>query len=199
MHSTTSGKPRLLFRCHVLRRESLPRQALPCSFVKEPFCRHYTESSRKALEKGDKRDLEKVRMEREELERQQREGWRRATDRGRLKLKLQSRRRTAAMDSNDDGRDGDELWTTKNGISRRTTYGVGKTRPFPMHYLPFPMHYLPFSTHYLPFPTHTYDVGKTLALGIPLIFHVRLFPTHYLRRRENLGLSRCTTYDVGKT
>uniref|UniRef100_A0A9I9EDE8 Uncharacterized protein n=1 Tax=Cucumis melo TaxID=3656 RepID=A0A9I9EDE8_CUCME len=45
--STTSRKPRLLFRRHVLRRESLPQQALPCSFVKEPFCRHYTESSRK--------------------------------------------------------------------------------------------------------------------------------------------------------
>uniref|UniRef100_A0A9I9EA41 Uncharacterized protein n=1 Tax=Cucumis melo TaxID=3656 RepID=A0A9I9EA41_CUCME len=44
--------------------------------------------------KGDKRDPEKVRMEREELERQQRERWRRATDGGRLKLKLQSRRRT---------------------------------------------------------------------------------------------------------
>ncbi|KAA0047890.1 Nuclear protein X1 isoform 3 [Cucumis melo var. makuwa] len=43
---------------------------------------------------GDKRDPEKVRMEREELERWKREGWRRATDGGRLKLKLQSRRRT---------------------------------------------------------------------------------------------------------
>ncbi|KAA0052254.1 Nuclear protein X1 isoform 3 [Cucumis melo var. makuwa] len=95
MQSTTSGKPRLLSRRHVLRRKSLPRQALPCSFVEEPFCRHYIESSRKALEKGDKRDPEKVRMEREELERQQREGWRRATNGGRLKLKLQSRRRTA--------------------------------------------------------------------------------------------------------
>ncbi|KAA0050870.1 putative bromodomain-containing protein [Cucumis melo var. makuwa] len=49
----------------------------------------------KALEKGDKRDPEKVRMEREELERQQRKGWRRATDERRLKLKLWLRRRTA--------------------------------------------------------------------------------------------------------
>ncbi|TYJ99458.1 global transcription factor [Cucumis melo var. makuwa] len=65
-------------------------------------------------------------------------------------------------------------------ISRCTTYGVGKPRPFP--------------THYLPFPTHIYGVGKTKALGIPLIFHVRLFPTHYLWRRENLGLSRRTTF-----
>uniref|UniRef100_A0A9I9EJX5 Uncharacterized protein n=1 Tax=Cucumis melo TaxID=3656 RepID=A0A9I9EJX5_CUCME len=100
---------------------------------------------------GDKRDPEKVRMEREELERQQREGWRRATDGGRLKLKLQSRRWIAAADGNDDGRDGDELRIATNvslfsepfpfrfqfyvkqkrnnnqGISRRTTYGVEKT------------------------------------------------------------------------
>ncbi|KAA0042416.1 putative bromodomain-containing protein [Cucumis melo var. makuwa] len=91
------------------------------------------------------------RMEREELERQQREGWRRATDGGRLKLKLQSRRWIAAADGNDDGRDGDELRIATNvslfsepfpfrfqfyvkqkrnnnqGISRRTTYGVEKT------------------------------------------------------------------------
>uniref|UniRef100_A0A9I9EEK2 Bromodomain-containing protein n=1 Tax=Cucumis melo TaxID=3656 RepID=A0A9I9EEK2_CUCME len=83
----------------------------------------------KAREKGDKRDPEKVRMEREELERQQREGWRRATDGGRLKLKLKllSRRRTVARDDNDDGTDGGELWTTTNGLSRRITYGVGNT------------------------------------------------------------------------
>ncbi|KAA0066924.1 pol protein [Cucumis melo var. makuwa] len=94
IHDIGKASPDKLYRRHVLRRESLPRQALLCSFVKESFCRHYTESSRNALENGDKRDPEKVRMEREELERQQREGWRRATDRGRLKLKLQSRRRT---------------------------------------------------------------------------------------------------------
>ncbi|KAA0053449.1 transcription factor GTE8-like isoform X3 [Cucumis melo var. makuwa] len=46
----------------------------------------------------------------------------------------------------------------------------GKPRPFPMPYLPF--------------PTHTYGVGKTYALGIPLISHVRLVPMHYLRHRE---------------
>ncbi|KAA0055456.1 putative bromodomain-containing protein [Cucumis melo var. makuwa] len=38
------------------------------------------------------------RMEREEFERQQREGWRRAMDGGRLKLKLQSQRRTMTME-----------------------------------------------------------------------------------------------------
>ncbi|KAA0066409.1 putative bromodomain-containing protein [Cucumis melo var. makuwa] len=51
----------------------------------------------KALEKGDKRDPEKVRMEREELERQQREGWWRATNGGTLKLKLRPRRGMSTM------------------------------------------------------------------------------------------------------
>ncbi|KAA0061908.1 putative bromodomain-containing protein [Cucumis melo var. makuwa] len=68
----------------------------------------------KAREKGDKRDPEKVRMKREELERQQREGWRRATDGGRLKLKLRPQRRTAARDDNDDGTDDGELQTSTN-------------------------------------------------------------------------------------
>ncbi|KAA0047156.1 global transcription factor [Cucumis melo var. makuwa] len=43
-----------------------------------------------------------------------REGWRRATDGGRLKLKLQSQRRMAATDDNEDGRDGGELRTATN-------------------------------------------------------------------------------------
>uniref|UniRef100_A0A9I9E330 Bromodomain-containing protein n=1 Tax=Cucumis melo TaxID=3656 RepID=A0A9I9E330_CUCME len=76
MQSTTSGKPRLLYRAALLRNR---------------FADTILKAREKALEKGDKRDPEKVRMEREELERQQREGWRRATDGERLKLKLHPR------------------------------------------------------------------------------------------------------------
>ncbi|TYK14842.1 transcription factor GTE10 isoform X2 [Cucumis melo var. makuwa] len=82
------------------------------------------------------------------------------------------------------------------------TYGVGKTyalgTPFISHrrenlrlgntpYFPreaFSDALLMASGKPRPFPTHTYGVGKTYALGIPLISHVRLVPMHYLRHRE---------------
>uniref|UniRef100_A0A9I9EAP4 Bromodomain-containing protein n=1 Tax=Cucumis melo TaxID=3656 RepID=A0A9I9EAP4_CUCME len=104
------------------------RKASPDRLYRATLLRNrFADTILKAREKGDKRDPEKVRMKREELERQQREGWRRATDGGRLKLKLRSWRRTAARDGNDDGTDENELRTATNEISRRTTYDVGKT------------------------------------------------------------------------
>ncbi|KAA0037062.1 putative bromodomain-containing protein [Cucumis melo var. makuwa] len=65
------------------------------ALLRNRFADTILKAREKAFEKGDKRDPEKVKMEREELERQQREGWRRATDGGRLKLKLRPRRQTA--------------------------------------------------------------------------------------------------------
>ncbi|TYK29695.1 hypothetical protein E5676_scaffold3607G00010 [Cucumis melo var. makuwa] len=108
--TTTSGKPRLLSRRHVLRRESLPRQALPCSFVKEPVCRHYTESSRKALENIEKRRL--------------------AASYGRRKVEAEVA--VAATDDNEDGRDDGEL-RTATGFSRRTAEAVSASRSRTTH------------------------------------------------------------------
>ncbi|KAA0041919.1 putative bromodomain-containing protein [Cucumis melo var. makuwa] len=100
---------------HCVRKASLDR-LYRAALLRNHFTDTILKAREKALEKvqGDKRDPKKVRMEREELERHQREDWWRATDRGRLKLKLQPRRRTAAMDGNDDGTDGGELRTTTN-------------------------------------------------------------------------------------
>ncbi|KAA0056303.1 putative bromodomain-containing protein [Cucumis melo var. makuwa] len=142
-----------------------PDRLYRTALLRNRFADTILKAREKALKKGDKRDLEKVKMEREELERQQREGWRRATNGGRLKLKLRPWRRMTARDSNDDGMDGGELRTAMNvslfsepfpfcfqfcvkqkrnkysedlsthylqrrknlDLSRRTTYGIGKT------------------------------------------------------------------------
>ncbi|TYK00324.1 uncharacterized protein E5676_scaffold1923G00020 [Cucumis melo var. makuwa] len=190
MQTTTSGKPRLLSRRHVLRRESLPRQALPCSFVKEPFYRHYTESSRKALEKIEKRRLAASYERR----------------------KAEDEVAVAATDDNEDGRDNGELRTvtvcpdallafSDAHLRCRENLGLGNIPYFPRE--AFPNALLMASEKPKPFPTHTYGVGKTYALGIPLISHVRLVPTHYLRRREYPLFSDvlCPTHElcVGKT
>uniref|UniRef100_A0A9I9E5L3 Bromodomain-containing protein n=1 Tax=Cucumis melo TaxID=3656 RepID=A0A9I9E5L3_CUCME len=135
---------------HCVRKASLDR-LYHAALLRNHFADTILKAREKTLEKvqGDKRDPEKVRMEREELERHQREGWWRATNRGRLKLR--PRRRTATMDDNDDGTDGGELRTATNasllGSPDALLTALGKPRSF--------------LTHYLPFPTHTYGVGNT--------------------------------------
>ncbi|KAA0032508.1 putative bromodomain-containing protein [Cucumis melo var. makuwa] len=74
-----------------------PDRLYRAALLRNRFANTILKACEKALEKGDKRDPEKVRMEREELERQQREGWWRATNGGRLKLKLRPRRWTTTM------------------------------------------------------------------------------------------------------
>ncbi|KAA0035037.1 Transcription factor GTE10 [Cucumis melo var. makuwa] len=81
MPCTASGKPL--------------RQAYRATLLRNRFADTILKAREKLLEKGDKRDPKKVRIEREELEKQQREGWRRAMDEGRLKMKLRPRRGTA--------------------------------------------------------------------------------------------------------
>ncbi|KAA0064111.1 transcription factor GTE10 isoform X2 [Cucumis melo var. makuwa] len=95
-----------------------PDRLYRAALLRNRFADTILKAREKALEKGDKWDPEKVRMEREELERQQREGWRRATDGGRLKLKLRPRRRMTARDGNDDGMDdGDECFSLLRALS----------------------------------------------------------------------------------
>ncbi|KAA0065631.1 putative bromodomain-containing protein [Cucumis melo var. makuwa] len=91
----------------------------------------------KALEKGDKRDPEKVRMEREELERQQREGWRRAMDGRRLKLKLRSRRRTTTtMKRTRRAMDDDKWDLPTHYLRRQENLGLGNIPYFPREAFP---------------------------------------------------------------
>uniref|UniRef100_A0A9I9ELE1 Uncharacterized protein n=1 Tax=Cucumis melo TaxID=3656 RepID=A0A9I9ELE1_CUCME len=84
MQTTTSGKPRLLSRCHVLRRESLPRQALSCSLLGN----HFADTILKAREKHLKRL---------------------AASYGRRKVEAEVA--VATTDGNEDGRNGGELRT----------------------------------------------------------------------------------------
>uniref|UniRef100_A0A9I9EM06 Uncharacterized protein n=1 Tax=Cucumis melo TaxID=3656 RepID=A0A9I9EM06_CUCME len=53
-----------------------PDRLYRATLLRNRFANTILKAREKALEKGDKWDPEKVRMEREELERQQREGWR---------------------------------------------------------------------------------------------------------------------------
>ncbi|KAA0056528.1 transcription factor GTE10-like [Cucumis melo var. makuwa] len=142
------------------------------------------EALEKAFEKlqGDKRDPKKVRMEREEFERQQREE--KALLQAEAKVAEDSRRKAeaevaaAARDNNDDGTDGGEL--------RMATNVSLFSEPFPFRFqFCVKQKRNKYSgdllTHYLQ--------RRKRASEKP-----RPFPTHYLRRRKNLDLFRRTTY-----
>ncbi|KAA0041032.1 transcription factor GTE9-like isoform X2 [Cucumis melo var. makuwa] len=143
MQSTASGKPRLLFRCHVLRRESLPDRLYRAALLRNSFTNTILKARKKHLK----------RMEREELERQQREGWslyiddstiivekversklfhevthsffntEKALLQAEAKVTEDARRKAeaevaaAARDGNDDGTDGDECFSLLRTLS----------------------------------------------------------------------------------
>ncbi|TYK05002.1 putative bromodomain-containing protein [Cucumis melo var. makuwa] len=132
-------------------RKASPDRFYCAALLRNCYADTILKAREKALEKsltdlatGDKRDPEKVRMEREELERQQREGWQRATDGAEVAA--------TATDGNDDGTDGGELRTATNvSLFSKPFLFLGKG---------FPNALLTASGKPRPFPTHTYDVGK---------------------------------------
>uniref|UniRef100_A0A9I9EHQ1 Uncharacterized protein n=1 Tax=Cucumis melo TaxID=3656 RepID=A0A9I9EHQ1_CUCME len=107
-----------------------PDRLYRVALLRNHFSDTILKAREKALKKGDKRDPEKVRMEREELERQQREGWSLYIDDSTIIVE-----KTTARDGNDDGTDGGELRTTTNGSPDALLTTSRNPRPFPMYYL----------------------------------------------------------------